>query len=98
MTPLEFIPAIARQKPTNQDACPFCNLAGLEKIIDQTGDFLWLDNKYPTIKDTYQTLVIESQEHLGDIATIPMLIIGAYLIIFGTVLISCRPPELTKVW
>ena len=30
MTPLEFIPAIARQKPTNQDACPFCNLAGLE--------------------------------------------------------------------
>ena len=68
MTPLEFIPAIARQKPTNQDACPFCNLASLEKIIDQTNDFLWLDNKYPTIKDTYQTLVIESQEHLGDIS------------------------------
>lgn len=53
MTPLEFMPAIARQKPTNQDACPFCNLASLEKIIDQTDDFLWLDNKYPTIKDTY---------------------------------------------
>lgn len=68
MTPLEFIPAIARQKPTNQDACPFCNLASLEKIIDQTDDFLWLDNKYPTIKDTYQTLVIESQDHLGDVS------------------------------
>lgn len=71
MEPLEFIPAIARKKPTNQDACPFCNLATLEKIIDQTEDFIWLDNKYPTISDTYQTLVIEGKEHLGDISTYP---------------------------
>ncbi|MFC3931738.1 DUF4931 domain-containing protein [Streptococcus dentapri] len=67
--PLIFNPHIARSKPNNHDACPFCDISHLEKIIDQKDNMIWLDNKYPVLEGVYQTLIIESDKHLGDIAT-----------------------------
>lgn len=66
INPLRFNYAVAKDKPTNKDSCPFCAVDKLEKIIDQKDSFIWLDNKFNTIEDTYQTLIIESNEHFGD--------------------------------
>lgn len=66
---LTFNVATAQKKPNNQDSCPFCQIDSLEKIIAQEGDMIWLDNKYPVLDKTYQTLIIESDQHLGDITT-----------------------------
>ncbi|MBP2623291.1 DUF4931 domain-containing protein [Streptococcus oricebi] len=65
---LIFNPYIAKEKPSNQDACPFCVKDNLGKILDERGSFLWLENKYPTLENAYQTLIIESPEHLGDVS------------------------------
>ena len=69
MNDLIFNPYIAKEKPNNKDVCPFCAKDNLGKILDQTKNFLWLENKYPTLEDTYKTLIIESEEHLGDVST-----------------------------
>ncbi|EHJ52404.1 DUF4931 domain-containing protein [Streptococcus macacae] len=66
--PLIFHPHIAQDKPTNKDICPFCHPDTLEKILDQEGSLMWLDNKYPVLDESYQTIIIESSQHLGDIA------------------------------
>lgn len=68
-TPLIFNPKIARGKPSNKDACPFCQVDQLEKIHRTKGSMIWLDNKFPVLEQTYQTLIIESDDHLGDIPT-----------------------------
>lgn len=63
----------AKGKPENikhaDGYCPFCDTDNLENIIDQRKDMIWLDNKFRTLKDTYQTVLIESSDHNGDIAT-----------------------------
>lgn len=65
---LIFNPNIAEQKPSNKDTCPFCIQDNLGKILDQRQDMIWVENKYPTLEATYQTLIIESDNHLGDIS------------------------------
>lgn len=65
---LFFNPKIANQKPNNSDACPFCVQDNLGKILDQQDDMIWVENKFPTLEGTYQTLIIESSQHLGDIS------------------------------
>lgn len=70
---LVFQPQIARQKPEtiiHQDhRCPFCDVANLEKVIRQEDDRIWLVNKYRTLAKTWQTVIIESAIHDGDIST-----------------------------
>jgi len=51
------------------NGCPFCDTEHLTNIIDQRGDMIWLENKFKTLKDTSQTIVIESHEHDADIST-----------------------------
>ncbi|MGT2908232.1 DUF4931 domain-containing protein [Streptococcus dentiloxodontae] len=65
---LIFNPHIADQKPTNQDSCPFCDQRQLGKVLDRKDDMIWVENKFPTLEQTYQTLIIESEDHLGDIS------------------------------
>lgn len=48
--------------------CPFCDTEHLTNIIDQKNDMIWLENKFKTLKDTNQTIVIESHDHDGDIS------------------------------
>lgn len=68
MRNLIFNPDIAKHKPSNKDECPFCKKDNLGAILDFKDDILWLENKYPTIENSYQTLIIESDEHLGDVS------------------------------
>lgn len=62
---LVFLNDISKDKPNefqkvNIKECPFCNRDELTDIIDEKGPFMLLKNKYPTIKDTYQLVVIET--------------------------------------
>ncbi|WP_125767879.1 DUF4931 domain-containing protein [Companilactobacillus furfuricola] len=63
----------AKGKPENikhpDGYCPFCDTDHLVNIIDQKDDMIWLDNKFRTLQDTYQTVLIELSDHNGDIST-----------------------------
>ncbi|RMC60039.1 DUF4931 domain-containing protein [Lactobacillus sp. ESL0260] len=73
--PLVFDVNIAKEKPNsyhkvkNNSGCPFCDVAGLTHILKKQGGMIWLDNKYHTLHDTVQTVLIESNKHQGDITT-----------------------------
>lgn len=62
----------AKGKPRDvakkKDYCPFCDTDSLTNIIDHRGDMIWLENKFKTLKDTNQTIIIESHDHYGDIS------------------------------
>jgi ATP adenylyltransferase/5',5'''-P-1,P-4-tetraphosphate phosphorylase II len=62
---LVFLNDINKDKPNefkkiNMKECPFCNREKLTDIIAEKGPFILLKNKYPTIKDTYQLVLIEA--------------------------------------
>lgn len=61
---LKFLFNISKNKPNSirnkKTPCPFCNREGLRDIIDEEGPFILLKNKYPTLKDTLQTVLIET--------------------------------------
>lgn len=64
---LIFLNDINKDKPNefqniNMNECPFCNRSKLTDIIDEKGPFILLKNKYPTIKDTYQLVLIETYD------------------------------------
>lgn len=65
---ITFNRKIAGQKPSNQDACPFCNQNQLGQILERSGDMIWVENKFPTLEESYQTLVIEGGKHEGDLS------------------------------
>lgn len=75
--PLVFELSVAKDKPQSyrkkvpraQKICPFCDVAHLTDIYRQDGDLIWLHNKFPTLRDTLQTVLIESRDHHGDIAS-----------------------------
>ncbi|MDR0199540.1 MAG: DUF4931 domain-containing protein [Streptococcaceae bacterium] len=71
--PLIFNAAVNRQKYASHDLatdyCPFCHLEDLTDILARKEDMIWLKNKYPTIEKSLMTVLIESEEHLGDIST-----------------------------
>lgn len=62
---LLFDPSIGRQKPESiinrSTACPFCDKLNLENIIAEEGPIILLKNKYPTLKNTNQTVLIETE-------------------------------------
>lgn len=62
----------AEGKPENiqhpEGYCPFCDTKNLTNIIDQKNDMIWLENKFKTLRDTNQTVLIESSDHDGDIS------------------------------
>jgi ATP adenylyltransferase/5',5'''-P-1,P-4-tetraphosphate phosphorylase II len=65
-THLTFDPNISKKKPKTilnpQTRCPFCNRSNLEIIIDEDGPILLVENKFRTLKNTYQTVLIETDE------------------------------------
>lgn len=50
-------------------SCPFCDVEHLEQVIRREDDRIWLVNKFRTLRDTMQTVLIESSDHDADIAT-----------------------------
>lgn len=63
---LIFDSNIGSSKPesiVNTEAkCPFCCRENLVDIIAQDGPVVFLKNKYPVLKDTFQTVIIETEE------------------------------------
>lgn len=57
---------IGSQKPEsiiNTNAqCPFCDRDHLEEIIEERGRMILVKNKYPVLKDAFQTVLIETEE------------------------------------
>ncbi len=43
-----------------QTQCPFCDKEQLSTIIEEHLDITWVENKFPTLKNTYMTVIIES--------------------------------------
>lgn len=65
-THLYFNIAIGSQKPDsirNRDTtCPFCDREHLTGIIDEKGPIMLLKNKYPVLEETFQTVLIETDQ------------------------------------
>lgn len=68
-----FLNDISEDKPNNfrdeSIECPFCDRKKLVDIIDEKGPFVLLKNKYPTLKDTLQLVIIETYTcdiHMGE--------------------------------
>lgn len=63
---LEFNISIGQQKPESivntGTKCPFCDRSALTNVIAQDGDIILIKNKYPVLKDTFQTVLIETTE------------------------------------
>ena len=61
---------LGRTKPdtVHRDAsyCPFCDVAHLKNIMETRGHMIWLENAYPVLKDSWQTLIIESDDCDGE--------------------------------
>ena len=73
--PLTFMTSVAREKPDDNRRptgyCPFCDVDHLTNIIERDGDRIWLMNKYRTLADTVQTVIIETSDHDGEIPSYP---------------------------
>lgn len=70
---LIFLPLAANGKPqhlgSEKAGCPFCDYAEKENILRSEQNMFWVRNKYQTLQDTFQTIIIESDDHNGDITT-----------------------------
>lgn len=69
---LQFKMDIGVKKPENiknkTDICPFCDRENLSNILDTFDSIIYLKNKYPTLEDTLQTVIIETDDCNGDIS------------------------------
>lgn len=70
---LIFLPLAANGKPqhlgSEKAGCPFCDYAEEDNILRKEGNHLWVLNKYQTLRDTFQTIIIEHPDHNKDIST-----------------------------
>lgn len=70
---LVFLPQAANGKPQHMSAekngCPFCDYGEEENILRREKELLWVLNKYQTLQDTFQTIIIETNDHNKDIST-----------------------------
>ncbi|WP_140165549.1 DUF4931 domain-containing protein, partial [Bacillus sp. S1-R4H1-FB] len=69
---LYFINNIGNQKTecirNSSAACPFCDREHLTDISAQQCPIIWLKNKFPTLKDTFQPVLVETdncEEHIA---------------------------------
>lgn len=64
--PLKFLLNVSKQKPNSiinkETICPFCNRELLPKVIYDYDDILIVLNKYQTIVDAFQTVLIETSD------------------------------------
>lgn len=51
--------------------CPFCVPGNLEDIIEQRGNMILVKNKYPVLKDAFQTVLIETDECHSELSLYP---------------------------
>ncbi|MCF0158237.1 MAG: DUF4931 domain-containing protein [Veillonella sp.] len=74
--PLIFDIAMGRTKPFNMKnetiRCPFCDTSKLTDILDRDGHIIWLMNKFPVLRDTWPTVIIETEGDEGELSTLPI--------------------------
>jgi ATP adenylyltransferase/5',5'''-P-1,P-4-tetraphosphate phosphorylase II len=72
-THLHFNTAIGAQKPENirnkQNPCPFCDRASLTDILAEEGSMLLIKNKYPVLANSFQTVLVETDDCNGELST-----------------------------
>lgn len=70
---LEYNLDIGKTKPDtvhrDEKYCPFCDVQNLKNILETRGSMIWLENAYRVLKDTWQTLLIETDDCDGDFST-----------------------------
>ena len=70
---LRFNTHVGKDKPftiDNQgDACPFCDRGQLSEILDEQGPIIFLKNKYPVLENTFQTVIIETDQCDAEFST-----------------------------
>lgn len=75
MKPIVFNIDMNRHKPETirhkNAPCPFCERSKLKNILDTQGNIIWLMNKYPVLEDTWQTVIIESDNCQGEFSSMP---------------------------
>ncbi|MGG7164880.1 DUF4931 domain-containing protein [Clostridium ihumii] len=63
---INFFYSIGKSKPNDlhkeDNGCPFCNKEELQNIIEQSDDIILLKNKYPTLENTLQLVIIETEK------------------------------------
>lgn len=72
--PLLFISDIGQLKMENSgfsSGCPFCDRSNLQEILAEDGPILLVKNKYPTLADSYQTVLIETDDCEADFSSYP---------------------------
>lgn len=60
---LTFVYKTVREKikyRKSYGSCPFCNRMELENIVEEDGPIILLKNKFPALADTYQLVLIET--------------------------------------
>lgn len=65
---LTFVATTGIRKTKIKHECPFCSTNKLSGVIDTQGEMILLENKYPTLENTTQLVLIESEKHDGDIS------------------------------
>ncbi|MCH4166670.1 MAG: DUF4931 domain-containing protein [Megasphaera sp.] len=67
---LEYNLDLGKTKPDtvhrDETYCPFCDVAHLKHILEKRGRMIWLENAYPVLKDSWQTLIIETNDCNGE--------------------------------
>lgn len=67
---LEYNLDLGKTKPDTvhreEKYCPFCDVRHLKHILDKRGHMIWLENAYPVLKDSWQTLIIETDDCNGE--------------------------------
>lgn len=70
---LEYNLDIGKTKPDtvhrDETYCPFCDVAHLKNIMETRGHMIWLENAYPVLRDSWQTLIIETDDCDGDFSS-----------------------------
>lgn len=70
-----FNTTIGVQKPENirnkEQPCPFCDREQLTDILATDGPIILLKNKYPVLENTYQTVLIETDDCDAELSTYP---------------------------
>jgi galactose-1-phosphate uridylyltransferase len=67
-----FLSDVGKEKSIYQDSnsiCPFCNREELSDILDEKDGIVLLKNKFSTLANTYQTVLIETKDCLSNMST-----------------------------
>lgn len=74
-THLFFNTGIGRQKPNSirnkEQSCPFCDRDKLTDILAVDGSIILLKNKFPVLENTFQTVLIETDDCHSELSVYP---------------------------